>query len=563
LVAEYAQTDPVKRKKRGVLDFVGEISKILFGTLTQSDAREYNSHISQLEQEQQEFLHISSEQMTVIKSTINSVNSTMRRVDENERVLRDGLLKLDTKFSNVTLQLQQEIELVSTANTQIGIVERGIFECQHGFEILVDALIHAAQGIFQPQFVTAEKIKQAVLTQKLPPGVDYPSLPFSELQHIIVPHAYMHNQFLVYVLDIPLLSSTTYYLYKMLPFPSLRQENVFAFIHPSKDYIVMDSLKRQFCKLSSEELSKCSQINIMHHVCKQDIPIVTYIPGSDCESTLLHPSSQSIPPSCEVRIIKLTSTYWIPLFLSNEWLFVSPRPEKLSVICDDITKQVEIQQRGKLILNQQCKAYTAYVTLYALSIPTVNISHDFVPAIPIDFDCCFIFEKTNAFEDIPLTVPLSNILTSTDDLRLASHKVDEVEQMIKEQEIKDYSKWYAHVTAWSSIVSFIVFTVFSSCCCCCCCKGYRLFWFRIWDRWTPTDCWRETGEKLCVNITNVQGRQPAVHYHKPSQSPRPSPSPTRLSLTEPNVLNDDEVEELHYPVPALRRSLRSYGKNFR
>jgi hypothetical protein len=41
LVAEYLKTDASKRRKRGVLDFVGDISKILFGTLTQADAREY------------------------------------------------------------------------------------------------------------------------------------------------------------------------------------------------------------------------------------------------------------------------------------------------------------------------------------------------------------------------------------------------------------------------------------------------------------------------------------------------------------------------------------------
>jgi hypothetical protein len=49
---------------------VGKIFKILFGTLTQLDAKEYNRHISQLEKEQKKFLHISSEQMTVIKSAI-------------------------------------------------------------------------------------------------------------------------------------------------------------------------------------------------------------------------------------------------------------------------------------------------------------------------------------------------------------------------------------------------------------------------------------------------------------------------------------------------------------
>jgi bifunctional ADP-heptose synthase (sugar kinase/adenylyltransferase) len=77
-----------------VLNFIGEISKILFGTLTQSDAKSYNNHITELEREQKEFLHLAKEQMTIIKTTISSVNSTLQRVDQNERILGNGLNKL-------------------------------------------------------------------------------------------------------------------------------------------------------------------------------------------------------------------------------------------------------------------------------------------------------------------------------------------------------------------------------------------------------------------------------------------------------------------------------------
>jgi hypothetical protein len=46
------------RTKRGILDFGGDVLKFLFGTLTQSDARKYYQHITQLEQEQKKlFTH--------------------------------------------------------------------------------------------------------------------------------------------------------------------------------------------------------------------------------------------------------------------------------------------------------------------------------------------------------------------------------------------------------------------------------------------------------------------------------------------------------------------------
>jgi uncharacterized membrane protein YgcG len=109
LVREYLQPDlRSNRWKRGVLDFVGEIPKILFGTLTQSDAKEYNEHISQLEKEQKEFLHISSEQMTVIKSAIQSIDSTIQKVDKNEKLLRNTILKLNEQVANVSTWLQTD-----------------------------------------------------------------------------------------------------------------------------------------------------------------------------------------------------------------------------------------------------------------------------------------------------------------------------------------------------------------------------------------------------------------------------------------------------------------------
>jgi hypothetical protein len=68
------------------LNFVGEKSKILFGTLTQSDARNYNKQINEVENEQKEFLHLSKEQMTIIKTTITSVNTTLQKVDQNDQI---------------------------------------------------------------------------------------------------------------------------------------------------------------------------------------------------------------------------------------------------------------------------------------------------------------------------------------------------------------------------------------------------------------------------------------------------------------------------------------------
>ena len=73
------------REKRGVFNFVGGISKILFGTKDDQDAIYYTGKISRLENEQLDFLRLSKEQITVVKTTFRSINFTLLTVLENEK----------------------------------------------------------------------------------------------------------------------------------------------------------------------------------------------------------------------------------------------------------------------------------------------------------------------------------------------------------------------------------------------------------------------------------------------------------------------------------------------
>jgi hypothetical protein len=63
--------------------------------LTQSDTQKYTQHIQKLEDEQYCFLHISQEQMIVLKSAIMSFNITMQKVNRNEKVLAENLQHLN------------------------------------------------------------------------------------------------------------------------------------------------------------------------------------------------------------------------------------------------------------------------------------------------------------------------------------------------------------------------------------------------------------------------------------------------------------------------------------
>ena len=147
------------REKRGLINFVGKGFHILFGTATDADVENSNNYISKLEAEQTKFLHIANDEMTIIKTTINSINSTILKVDQNEELLRNSMLLLEKRMGEEISELNVKYEQINLINEQIKIVIRGMEESQHSFEVFIDAFVHADQGSLQPQLLTIRAVK--------------------------------------------------------------------------------------------------------------------------------------------------------------------------------------------------------------------------------------------------------------------------------------------------------------------------------------------------------------------------------------------------------------------
>jgi hypothetical protein len=99
LVSQLSRTEVFHRRKRGLFNFIGQISHSLFGVLDSDNEAFYNNKITQLEGEQSDLIKLSREQMVVVKSTLKSVNKTLNYVSNNELILENGLTELK-KFIN-------------------------------------------------------------------------------------------------------------------------------------------------------------------------------------------------------------------------------------------------------------------------------------------------------------------------------------------------------------------------------------------------------------------------------------------------------------------------------
>jgi hypothetical protein len=162
-----------------------------------------------------------------------------------------------------------------------------------------------------------------------------------------------------------------------------------------------------------------------------------------------------------------------------------------------------------------------------------NSNEDILPMASVDLDCCLTEVEQEQLKQIPLQKPLTNILSSVDELNIAGVKISEVQELIEKEKAKKVEYFKLLTSTWGSILLTIVTFIVCICCSCCCCKCCRQCGFWLWEKWTPKECLRQTKERCCV-ITNINADR--VSYHEVPQTAPSTPISVRslpLPIQEP------------------------------
>ena len=155
-----------------------------------------------------EFIKLSKEQITVVKSTLRSLNSTLLAVSENERILSKGLedmAKHINKQDGEVKRMFTSSSMMLTVNEHSMQLNRAIDECRTEYEILIDAIMNSQKGVLQPQIITPAQIMKHMKTSQadMPPDLSFP-LPLSAAyQHSVLRitdfDVFLKGNFLVYI----------------------------------------------------------------------------------------------------------------------------------------------------------------------------------------------------------------------------------------------------------------------------------------------------------------------------------------------------------------------------
>lgn len=100
------------RGKRGVLNFVGEIQSILFGTLAQSDGQYFNEQIDRLTKNQIQQNDLIKKQTTIIMSSIEAQQEAIRTQELQSKIFQAKMDQLGRTMGQMLTSINAEFRWV-------------------------------------------------------------------------------------------------------------------------------------------------------------------------------------------------------------------------------------------------------------------------------------------------------------------------------------------------------------------------------------------------------------------------------------------------------------------
>jgi hypothetical protein len=144
---------------------VGEISKVLSGTLDDKDADYHDKQIRKFERNSDDVTDLLKQQVCVIRSTLRAFNDTLADVEHNDMLVRKGLSAIQTYLDALSTETARKLDIFEakfTTEKDITQVNNALTVFQRNIDLVLDSVLHAQAGNLQPQIVPPKLLLEAL-----------------------------------------------------------------------------------------------------------------------------------------------------------------------------------------------------------------------------------------------------------------------------------------------------------------------------------------------------------------------------------------------------------------
>lgn len=364
------------RVKRAPFGFIGQISKILFGTMTTEDADQINSAIMHVENKTNDLAALLTKQTSATRIYFGELYNATSRIEARLSNLTQEFDRIGRRFFELNYSEQFE-EIIES-------IDYALVEHEIDLNILIDGILFGKQGSIHPRIISPRLLIQNFkLIREQVPYAEFPiAINDREIEKLIaisqLQIAYAHNR-LIYVLRIPLFTPEKYTLYKPIPLPVKQQfdKTKFAIIKPETEYIGLNEDAGGFYLFQDGEIRDCMTYDTTF-ICPTTFPLNKLRETPNCNIELLL-NHRIKPNHCKIIIKELNSIYWKALTKPGTWIFSTPMEEAISIKCPNYIKQITIDNAGIITVQRGCRINTRAISMTHPSIRETEVSEYYIP----------------------------------------------------------------------------------------------------------------------------------------------------------------------------------------
>lgn len=474
-----------KRTKRGLVNTVGYGLKTLFGTMDSDDAEYYNEKINTLDSNQHRVYQLEKDQLTVVRHTISDLTHTFRDFQTNQDVIiktQNYLEQLQELNRNKTITVQNQINEHFKVIGALQIVEltcRDLDSFVTDLYLGIDAMRHSSLSTL---LVNPDKLIKYLknIKRSLKTGSTLPVPVTEETVHeyyelIKVTAWLVNDSVLRFFLSVPLKHvERTYNLFEVIPVPTRTPEaentSVYAYVQPQMDFIAVSLDEQRYMSMTQRQVDACRGSSLK--ICPGP-SVVNYMSGGQdtCETAYFRGMD---PPTkiCDIRLTYVATSIWTEITGSNQWMFVLPHEELITVTCPgtDGTHELEgsewIQGTGLLMLPTKCQMIGSSFNIYSRVVykNKVDLNVSSVIRIPKATPILVNLEN-NTYETIAkklknATAHVKFVSNSLNDLSAASIRLDKLDSILNQYEPNNYVSPITHGISITIVFVICVITIY-------------------------------------------------------------------------------------------------------
>lgn len=379
-------------KKRGLINAVGTISNILYGTLGQEDAEHYLGLFETIKLESQ----VRDE---MLKSHTSLIESAVEFMKEEKSIRESEYAQVNVRFNQIIhhtnwivagintdmrlMSVRQEIHEVST---MLIMIMMRFAQKQKKFldAISIGQKIPNSPILVAPATFVAElhKIRNVIASGDVDLPLDISIENLALYYHISTPEVRIIKNQMIVSFSIPLVDTKLYALHKVTSLPYRIKDNLFGFILPTHDFLALDKLNEKYVYLSNEELNACHHIGESSLVCQLTNPVMNANSAKLCEISLIKKANYD--KVCNVRIANFTDEVWIKLRRPNTWVYVLPNEVNIYIKCGSKVVNNLLEGTGFISIEDNCSIKSDNLIISAYKVTESHVIEGTIPSVELE-----------------------------------------------------------------------------------------------------------------------------------------------------------------------------------